>query len=196
MSAQGALEGSQVGVFPAGPAGPRRGPFQACVPPLLCEGQAKYSSELLLGEHSGRFWNLLETPGGRQVRGTAGRRPLFTQGLWKERPGKFLGPKGSPSQGLWSRSRCLVAKSCPPLCDSMGCSPPGSSVLGILQARVLEVVAVPFSRGIFPSQGSNLRLPGPGAGSADDGHASFHHQGTLQFAVSPLAPGASTSPHS
>lgn len=65
MSAQGALEGSQVGVFPAGPAGRRRGPFQACVPPLLCEGQAKYSSELLLGEHSGRFWNLLETPGGR-----------------------------------------------------------------------------------------------------------------------------------
>ena len=56
MSAQVALEGSQVGIFPAGPAGPRRGPFQACVPPLLCEGQAKCSSESLLGEYSGRFW--------------------------------------------------------------------------------------------------------------------------------------------
>ena len=36
---------------------------------------------------------------------------------------------------------------CVRLCDPMGCSPPGSSVLGILQARTLEWVAVPFSRG-------------------------------------------------
>ena len=33
------------------------------------------------------------------------------------------------------------------LCDPMDCSPPGSSVLGILQARVLEWVAMPSSRG-------------------------------------------------
>ena len=33
------------------------------------------------------------------------------------------------------------------LCDTMDCSPPGSSVHGILQARILEWVAVPFSRG-------------------------------------------------
>ena len=32
-------------------------------------------------------------------------------------------------------------------CDPMGCSLPGSSVLGILQARILEWVAIPFSRG-------------------------------------------------
>ena len=32
------------------------------------------------------------------------------------------------------------------LCDSMDCSPPGSSVYGILQARILEWVAIPFSR--------------------------------------------------
>ena len=30
------------------------------------------------------------------------------------------------------------------LCDSMDCSPPGSSVHGILQARILEWIAVPF----------------------------------------------------
>jgi len=41
------------------------------------------------------------------------------------------------------------------LCDPMGC-PPGSSVHGILQARILEWVAFPVSRGFFPSQGSNL----------------------------------------
>ena len=40
----------------------------------------------------------------------------------------------------------------------MDCSPPGSSVHGILQARILEQVAIPFSRGIFPTQGSNPRL--------------------------------------
>ena len=36
---------------------------------------------------------------------------------------------------------------CVPLCDPMDCSLPGSSVHGILQARVLESVAMPFSRG-------------------------------------------------
>ena len=40
-----------------------------------------------------------------------------------------------------------VAQSCPTLCDSMGCSLPGSSVHGIFQARVLEWVAISFSRG-------------------------------------------------
>ena len=41
----------------------------------------------------------------------------------------------------------LVTQSCPALCDPMDCSPPGSSVHGILQARILEWVAIPFSRG-------------------------------------------------
>ena len=41
---------------------------------------------------------------------------------------------------------CLVAQSCP-LCDPVDCSPPGSSVHGILQARTLEWVAMPSYRG-------------------------------------------------
>ena len=40
-----------------------------------------------------------------------------------------------------------IAQSCPTLSDPMDCSPPGSSVHGILQARILEWVAVPSSRG-------------------------------------------------
>ena len=40
----------------------------------------------------------------------------------------------------------LVAKLCLTLCDPMDCSPPGSSVHGISQARILEWVVVPFSR--------------------------------------------------
>ena len=38
-----------------------------------------------------------------------------------------------------------VAQSCPTLCDPMDCSPPGSSVRGIFQARVLEWGAIAFS---------------------------------------------------
>ena len=37
-------------------------------------------------------------------------------------------------------------------------APPGSSAHGILQARILEWVTIPFSRGIFPTQGSNPGL--------------------------------------
>ena len=41
----------------------------------------------------------------------------------------------------------LVTQSCPTLCDPMDCCLPGSCVHGILQARIQEWVAIPFSRG-------------------------------------------------
>ena len=44
------------------------------------------------------------------------------------------------------------------LFDPMDCSPPGSSVHGILQARILEWVAMSSSQRIFQSQGSKLCL--------------------------------------
>ena len=50
--------------------------------------------------------------------------------------------------------RVCVAQSCPTLCNSMDCCLPGSSVNGTLQARILEWVTIPFSRG--SSQPSNL----------------------------------------
>ena len=43
-------------------------------------------------------------------------------------------------------SSCLVAQSCPTLCDPLDYSPPGSSVHRILPARILEWIAFPFSR--------------------------------------------------
>ena len=55
--------------------------------------------------------------------------------------------------------KVLVTESCPTLWDPLNYSPPGAAVHGILQARILEWVAFPFSRGIFPNQGSNLGLP-------------------------------------
>ena len=49
--------------------------------------------------------------------------------------------------------------SCGHICFAMDCSPPGSSVHGILQARILEWIAMPFSRGsIFPTPGLNQHL--------------------------------------
>ena len=58
--------------------------------------------------------------------------------------------------GLASWTDCVSKslQSCPPLCDPLDCSPPGSSVLGILQVRILELVAMHSSRGY-----SQLRDP-------------------------------------
>ena len=53
---------------------------------------------------------------------------------------------------------CLVAQSCPTLCNPTDCSPPGSSVHGILQARILEWAACP-PPGILPNPGIEPRSP-------------------------------------
>ena len=62
---------------------------------------------------------------------------------------------GFPRLEYW---KALVIQSCPILCDPMDYSPIGSSVHGIIQARILEWVSMPFSRGVFPNQGLNLGL--------------------------------------
>ena len=61
-------------------------------------------------------------------------RTVHTSGRWVDRVG----------------SQCVqLLQSCPILCDLMDCHPPGSSVHGILQARILQGVVVPSSRGSF-----------------------------------------------
>ena len=53
----------------------------------------------------------------------------------------------------------LVAQLCPTLCDPMDCSPPGPSVHGILQARILEWIDIPsLLEGIFSAQELNPSL--------------------------------------
>ena len=59
----------------------------------------------------------------------------------------------------------VVVQSCPTPYDAMDCSPPVSSVCGILQARILEWVAIPYSRdlpdpGIKPASLSSPALAG------------------------------------
>ena len=52
---------------------------------------------------------------------------------------------------------CSVAQLCPALCDPMDCSPLGSSVHGILQARILVWVAMPSFRGSsWPRDGTGV----------------------------------------
>ena len=67
---------------------------------------------------------------------------------------------------LWVREpfklvkvKVLVTQPCLTLCNPMDNSSPSSSLPEILQARILEWVAIPFSRGIFSIQGSNPGLP-------------------------------------
>ena len=43
--------------------------------------------------------------------------------------------------------KVLVAQSCPTLCNYVDCSPPGSSVHGVFQAKILEWIAISYSRG-------------------------------------------------
>ena len=54
----------------------------------------------------------------------------------------------------------LVTQLCSTLCDPMDCSPPGSSVHGVLLERILEWVAVPFPKRSSQPQGSNSGLKG------------------------------------
>ena len=53
----------------------------------------------------------------------------------------------------------LIAQLCLTLCDPVDCSLSGSFVHGILQARILEWVAIPFSRGDLPNPGMEPRSP-------------------------------------
>ena len=83
------------------------------------------------------------------VRGAFGR--YFSLGVesheWNECLTKDVPQIFLVSSTLWVHCVCvLVAQSCLTLLPPMDCSLPGSSVPGILQARLLERVAIPFSR--------------------------------------------------
>ena len=71
---------------------------------------------------------------------------LIKGGAAKEPPVAGLSDQRLEDLTTWGWAG-LVAQSCLTLCNPMGYSPPGSSVHGILQARILEGVAMPSSRG-------------------------------------------------
>ena len=95
----------------------------------------------------------------------------MSDSVWPQRrqPTRLLHPWDSPGkntgvgcrfllQCMKVKSESEVAQSCPTLSDPMDCSPPGSSVHGIFQARVLEWSAIAFS--LMPLLPSN-KLPTP-----------------------------------
>ena len=87
--------------------------------------------------------------------------PLAATGGGKDnmcRRGPDSNHSSCPGDQAGRRDCCLVAKSCPSLCNPVDCSPPGSSVRGISQARTLEWVAISFSRGSSQLRDLNLRL--------------------------------------
>ena len=107
-------------------------------------------------------------------------RQEYWSGLLCSSPGNLPNPEIEPrspalqAESLLSEppgeSKLLVAQLCPILCDSMECSLPGSSVHGILQARILEWVAShSLLLGIFPTQGLNLALSHQGSPSEERG---------------------------
>ena len=105
---------------------------------------------------------LLKAPGPNQ----GGKDPRYWPGKWRQRHNLTAADKlhqalmTASLKGVWglwmsdlisqSSISCMHAKLlqlCPTLCNPMDYSPPGSSVHRILQARILEWVAMPSSRG-------------------------------------------------
>ena len=96
-------------------------------------------------------------------------RPLDKQG--SQTPARFLGGSGKSSNSKLGADTSQPASrlspyapvctkslhSCPTLCDPLDCSPPGSSLHGIIQARILEWVGALLQR-IFPTQGPHTQV--------------------------------------
>ena len=78
-----------------------------------------------------------------QLAGSLGQMGKAALG-WEHRPGRI--PVAPAPSGCNSESESEVVQLRPTLCDPVDCSPPGSSVHGILQARIPEWVAISFSR--------------------------------------------------
>ena len=66
---------------------------------------------------------------------------------WTEEPDGLQSMQSQSQLSDQARLCMLSTHSCPTRCDPVDCSPPGCSVLGILQARTLEWVVMPSSRG-------------------------------------------------
>ena len=85
---------------------------------------------------------------------------------------------------------CSVVQLPPTLCDTVDCSPPGSSVHGVLQARILEWVAIPFFQGIFSTQELNpISYFGSFPGSLDSKASAYNAGDPGSIPASGRSPG-------
>ena len=90
------------------------------------------------------FPGALPNPGMQLCASWIGRRILYHWAIWEAQV-LYIPYHLFKKKSL----KVVVTQSCPTLCISMACSQPVSSVCGILQAGILEGVAVLFSRGFF-----------------------------------------------
>ena len=91
-----------------------------------------FSSHLLYSHHSCCY--ILFTP------------VTFSSHLCSPPPDLCWGPKHKRNSFKAICCCCSVSKLCPPLCGPVDCRPPGCSVHGISQARILEWIAISYSR--------------------------------------------------
>ena len=103
---------------------------------------AAHQAPLSTGFFRQECWNGLpfSSPGDLPDRGIKPGQPAWQTGSSPSEP------PGKPLKMTCARVHAKLLQMCPTLCDPMDSSPSGSSVYGILQARILEWVAIPFSR--------------------------------------------------
>ena len=77
----------------------------------------------------------------------------------RETPWQPWGRVCVPLQGMPECERALSLQLCLTLCDTMDCSPPASSIHGVLQARILEWVAIASSTGDLLNPGIKPMSP-------------------------------------
>ena len=118
-------------------------PLSACSTP-----EAKPRVPKLLQEEPTQWMiSLHQTLRSVEAQGSwTGRMPLCPQSSHPR-------SRGSTTLRISHRMRAKSFQLCTTLCDTMDHSPPGSSVHGILQARTLEWVSMPFSRGASQPRG-------------------------------------------
>ena len=109
------------------------------VPLFVTPWTVARQAPLSMGFFRQEYWSGLLCPssGNLPDSGIEPGFPAFRQILY------HLSHQGNPYNRICAKS----LQSCPTLCNPMDCSLPGSSVHGILQARILEWVAVSSSRG-------------------------------------------------
>ena len=128
--------------------------------PLVRRGRVWGTSRPVESSHenSPRYAiNLLKKEQETQCRGLSPpmREQVFQEYSWGQILNSRRDPRGGGLFPCFWLSGCACALSlrlCPTLWDPMDCSPPGSSVHGILQARIQEWVAMPFSTGSSPAR--------------------------------------------
>ena len=113
---------------------------------------AAYQAPPLMGFSRQEYWSgvPLPSPNPCAVRGITqgGFQHPWSRGLTGPAAGAATPDGAAGASGARARERESAGpQSCPALCHPTDCSPPGSSAHGILQARVLERVAIAFSRG-------------------------------------------------